>query len=1015
MNKNLHWLDKLEILKKRDLEALQRNLPEDFGERSSTPTRFLPEIIQNADDKGATIAELKFQGRKILFYHNGANFKKEDVKSITTYRSPKEKLLNKIGKYGSGFKSIYKVIKNPEITSKIEGEWLNFRILNKIVPQRNKLINLKSQADELERKKYTTKFVFHLKEPDKDRFGLDEKQVCNFIEENKDKLLLFLPNIKELQFFIKKKTYILKKSISKISPKLKLVKIYSDGVKKQKLSYLVFSNDITLEGYKNKGKASVAYKTEDKKFIPEKNEKNLYVYFKTQENLGLKFNISAPFFLSEERVSIDRDSKLNQVVEEECAKTVCESIIALKINNKFDISFFELLPLRKDKIGLDTVKAKIFEFISNKSIWIGTNNKFYNKDNIIFGNEDYRDIFNDKDLKSLGINKKWSKFYSSHYVKALMNDVNIEEFNSNKLLDLQNNEWHEILKNKSHKKLLNFYNFLKTYASEALTNYKVIKSNAGDFLAGPDLKFPGNKLDKNFFYVDPGFFITKEKSKRKDLFKEFGVKNIDEEELILTDFKKYNFIEGRKIPISQNKYEKFLDRVIRCYNSTKKLPSFHSPFLIDKNLFVRDHEHLFAKDDKNKTKGLYFRFESKGEYEVYLPSQIDLKHYFKLLSNCKIKDEFEIVPGWFSSPYRPERQMVIDTMGVIRANAIHSIDEDWNITGLEKFTSNIDKKKSFFLRDRLNNFKERYFTCRYRANSNQRPHKDLSSSIILHLKDVSWIPDANGKYKRPKDLNEKTIDKNFFSKCNNLWLGKMEFNFEEDKKMKLKKDAAEQGYPPEMFDKPGEYWKKIMEKDKQNEEKEKDRNIKKITGISHRKPKDKTDKYKPDFSNTIMPNEIQEKKVRRKTNNYENEAILKIIKDKVKKGYMYHCQICIADKEFRHNSYSKEWFHREKILEGAHIFYKEKNEEITTGNILSLCINHHHEYSQKMMPILPKCLQQKFRIQTIPDIGNDYPGKVFELKLLDGEVLNIFFYSDHLDKVIENLETKNSKVIKLPA
>ena len=243
----------------------------------------------------------------------------------------------------------------------------------------------------------------------------------------------------------------------------------------------------------------------------------------------------------------------------------------------------------------------------------------------------------------------------------------------------------------------------------------------------------------------------------------------------------------------------------------------------------------------------------------------------------------------------------------------------------------------------------------------------------------------------------------------------MEFNFEENKKMKLKQDAAEQGYPPEMFDKPGEYWKKRMEEDKQNEEKEKDINIKKITGISHRKPKDKTDKYKPDFSNTIMPNEIQEKKVRRKTNNYENEAILKIIKDKVKKGYMYHCQICIADKEFRHNSYSKEWFHREKILEGAHIFYKEKNEEITTGNILSLCINHHHEYSQKMMPILPKCLQQKFRIQTIPDIGNDYPGKVFELKLLDGEVLNIFFYQDHLDKVIENLETKNSKVIKLPA
>ena len=31
------------------------------------------------------------------------------------------------------------------------------------------------------------------------------------------------------------------------------------------------------------------------------------------------------------------------------------------------------------------------------------------------------------------------------------------------------------------------------------------------------------------------------------------------------------------------------------------------------------------------------------------------------------------------------------------------------------------------------------------------------------------------------------------------------------------------------------------------------------------------------------------------------------------------------------------------------------------------------------MPILQKCLQQEFKIQIIPDIGNDYPGKIFKL------------------------------------
>ena len=68
-----------------------------------------------------------------------------------------------------------------------------------------------------------------------------------------------------------------------------------------------------------------------------------------------------------------------------------------------------------------------------------------------------------------------------------------------------------------------------------------------------------------------------------------------------------------------------------------------------------------------------------------------------------------------------------------------------------------------------------------------------------------------------------------------------------------------------------------------------------------------------------------------------------------------------------------------------------------------------------MMPILQKCLQQEFKIQTIPDIGNDYPGKIFKLKLLDDEVLNIFFLPDHLDKVIENLGSEHDKIIKFPA
>ncbi|MFY9417849.1 MAG: hypothetical protein WAP17_02005, partial [Bacteroidales bacterium] len=89
------------------------------------PVHFLDEIVQNAEDACARIARqgkmiIQFEKDDIAIYHNGDPFNEDDFIAITTYgRSTKKQLsnINKIGKFGIGFRSVFGITDTPEIHS----------------------------------------------------------------------------------------------------------------------------------------------------------------------------------------------------------------------------------------------------------------------------------------------------------------------------------------------------------------------------------------------------------------------------------------------------------------------------------------------------------------------------------------------------------------------------------------------------------------------------------------------------------------------------------------------------------------------------------------------------------------------------------------------------------------------------------------------------------------------------------------------------------------------------------
>ena len=120
---------------------------------------FVFELLQNAEDAGASKVRFELLNESLIFKHNGSkDFNKKDIKSITGIgSSSKKEDTNTIGKFGVGFKSVFAYTTTPQIYSKS----INFKIENLFIPS---LIEPKSID-----KGYTTKFIFPFDSVDKSK------------------------------------------------------------------------------------------------------------------------------------------------------------------------------------------------------------------------------------------------------------------------------------------------------------------------------------------------------------------------------------------------------------------------------------------------------------------------------------------------------------------------------------------------------------------------------------------------------------------------------------------------------------------------------------------------------------------------------------------------------------------------------------------------------------------------------------------------------------------------------
>lgn len=325
-------------------------------------THFLFELIQNAEDAGATTIQFDLRQKGLIVRNNGRPFDHADVKSICNIgESTGSEDITRIGRFGVGFKSVYAYTNHPEVHSADA----HFRIDNYVMPYK---VDEKDPG-----KDWGSLFFLPF-----DREDVPEEEAVDEIIEGLENLsgrtLLFLKKIENLTWITPEgdQRHLVRKEKRKDHGRQVILETQGDD-QIQKEYWQLFSRSVTPPKnteIKNKDAICVeaAFLLEmsasDKKIrIKNVGLSNLVVFFPTTKETPLGFLLQGPYRTNPSRENIPPHDKWNQKLIEESAKLIAVSLPLLRDMGLMSTDLLEALPIPYYDFDIDMMFKPIVESV----------------------------------------------------------------------------------------------------------------------------------------------------------------------------------------------------------------------------------------------------------------------------------------------------------------------------------------------------------------------------------------------------------------------------------------------------------------------------------------------------------------------------------------------------------------------------------------------------------------------------------------------------------------------------
>ncbi|MEA5583612.1 hypothetical protein VB620_19995 [Nodularia harveyana UHCC-0300] len=743
----------------------------------SDRTHFIYELLQNAEDAGATKVIFKLFNDRLEVYHNGRLFTEEDVQGICgLVRSTKKEDLTKIGNFGIGFKSVYAYTDSPEIHSGDEHFFVEHYVRPHAVT-----------TDVIIPGEYTTLFIikFNLQDLSKAvAYQEIEKHLRKFNPRN----LLFLNSIEEISWHLEKgQQGIYKRDILEHDAGYKRVNLkINTSFDNSQETWLIFAKSVPSQPTL---KVEVAFllekdkKTQQEQIISVSNSK-LVVFFPTEKETHLNFLVQGPYRTTPDRAKIPPNESFNQELIETTADLVASVLPKLKDLGLLTVSCLQILPIRASEFTEDAMFLPVFNKVCKAF-----------KENALLPTPDgryipatqaklarsaaFRKLLSDTQLQQLyGDNYTWLSDEISRnttpelcqYIRDILKVEEIEpdKFASKFSLDFitqQSDDW-----------VAEFYTFL--IGQEALWKEETHRKNP-PLLNKPFIRLQNNKHVTPFDYHTkrPNAYLptdvpTSKQTVKREIFaipeaKTFLERLGLEKPSSYTEvrdhlIRKYKF--SKQIDEEQNKKDiQIIEDALQLSSSTERKQLIEllkdTPFLLSINAKTNKQEYQAPEKIYFRSHKLEMYFEG-NEAAWFLDEQIFIDR--ELLGELGIEKEVRL----YYTPPNAEGYVIISDNIRNHKRGIKGFDPNFDIDGLAHALDNYTYDKSVYIwneillpnRQKLKGRIEfsRYKT--YQSSEKTTPNFSKAGNIASYK---SWLPNLDKKFLQPCMLSVDHLSDDF--------------------------------------------------------------------------------------------------------------------------------------------------------------------------------------------------------------------------------------------------------------
>lgn len=780
---------------------------------------FIYELLQNAEDVGASKVAFKLYRDRLLFEHDGRSFSEDDVWGITNIgKGTKQDDSDTIGRFGVGFKAVFAYTETPRIWSPTYAFEIDGLVLPSELPARPDLGE-------------TTRFEFPFNNPKKSMSDAYDEVEAG-LNDLSETTLLFLRNIQSISWSIYKKASgeVLCNQLSEYHVE---VRKKVDGKEAASSHYLRFIKPV--EGLK-KQYIGIAFnldalpKSDDNlntplssqyRIVPA-NPGKVAVFFPAEKEVsGLRFHLHAPFVPELSRASI-KETHANEPLFQQLASLAASSLIIIRDMGLLTAEFLGVLPNPQDAVPrrYHCIRLAIIDAMNNQPLTPTYSKSHKPAQHLLQAKTSLKALLSAKDLEYLihnGFPRDWAvgaaqknsdvdRFLSAlaivrwdieQFVNVLESGLESGRHFDNIVkrvvegpdeafiswLSTKTDEWHQKLYSLLYD-AMEGQEYKSMHLPWKLKSLCIVRLRNGEYRKGDACFFPTDDSvsDTLLLQVAKAVYASGKQKVEQENAKKFleaiGVREVGETEQIEAILKQRYLKENFNPEITE--IARFIALVEREPERSTLFKNYH--------LFLRV-DHLWAMpsqvylDLPYLDTGLAMYYKALGESaeraalsDSYIKLGISTERIIKFAQAVGVETGLTIRTA--SCLQNPQvNYLVYSAPGTTNYNRI---DVDYTIQGLDKVLGNPSEPLSRLVWQALVNTKHPDWTARFRRNASQ-DIRTAPSQLAVLLSSTKWIPQKGGNFVRPVDAVSSLLPDGFPFDSGWAWIKAIHFGEEASK------------------------------------------------------------------------------------------------------------------------------------------------------------------------------------------------------------------------------------------